>query len=103
MHFVALRDDVVERHPWLPRALYDAYLRAKEQLATYYADPNWSTMAWAPHYREEEERLFGDPWQHGLAANRTNIERFMGYSHEQGLISGPMDPDRLFHSSVLDT
>ena len=103
MHFVALRDDVVEGHPWLPRALYDAYLRAKEQLATYYADPNWSTMAWAPHYREEEERLFGDPWQHGLAANRTNIERFMGYSHEQGLISGPMDPDRLFHSSVLDT
>ncbi len=103
MHFVALRNDVVERHPWLPRSLYDAYLRAKDQLATYYADPNWSTFAWANHYREEEQRLLGDPWQHGVAANRTNIERFMGYSQEQGLIRGPIPVERLFHEAGQDT
>ena len=103
MHFVVFRNDVVERHPWLPRAMFDAYLEAKEQVAAYYSDPNWSSMVWAPHYREEERRLLGDPWQHGLAVNRVNIERFMRYSHEQGLISAPMAPERLFHESVLDT
>jgi len=103
MHFVAIRNAVVERHPWLPRALYEGYLQAKERVAQYYSDPNWSTMAWAHHYQEEEQRLFGDPWQHGLAANRRNIEQFMAYSHEQGLISAPLAPERLFHESVLDT
>lgn len=103
MHFVIFREDVVERHPWLPRSMYDAYLAAKEHLASYYSDPNWSSLAWAPQYREEEQAIFGDPWQHGLAANRTNIERFMTYSHEQGLIPAPYPPERLFHESVLDT
>ncbi len=103
MHFVIFRNDVVERHPWLPRSMYDAYLVAKEHLATYYADPNWSSLAWAPQYREEEAAIFGDPWKHGLTANRRNIERFMQYSHEQGLIGAPYAPERLFHESVLDT
>jgi 4,5-dihydroxyphthalate decarboxylase len=103
MHYVVFRDDVVDRYPWLPRAMYDAYLRAKTRLAELYSDPNWSSMVWAPFYQEEERRLLGDPWKHGLAANRRNIERFIQYSHEQGLISAPLAPERLFHESVLDT
>lgn len=103
MHFIVLRNDVADRHPWLPRALLDAYLEAKERLAAYWSDPNWSQLVWGPQYREEERALLGDPWQHGLAANRASIERFMRYSYEQGLISAPMPPERLFHASVLDT
>lgn len=103
MHFVILRNDVAERHPWLPRSLYDAWLAAKERLADYWADPNWSSLAWAPQYREEERAIFGDPWTHGLAANRANIERFVAYSHEQGLIPDRLAPERLFHESLLDT
>jgi 4,5-dihydroxyphthalate decarboxylase len=103
MHYIVFRNDVVDRHPWLPRATYDAFLRAKERLAGYYSDPNWSSMVWAPHYREEEARALGDPWPHGLAANRANITRFMQYAYEQGLISAPIAPERLFHDSVADT
>jgi 4,5-dihydroxyphthalate decarboxylase len=103
MHFIVFRAEVVEHHPWLPRAMFDAYLRAKARVAGYYSDPNWSSMVWATHYREEEARLLGDPWTHGLARNRANIARFMQYSHEQGLISAPLPPERLFHESVLDT
>jgi 4,5-dihydroxyphthalate decarboxylase len=103
MHFVVFRADVVDRNPWLPRAMYDAFLRAKERVARYYTDPNWSRLIWGPRYQEEEARLVGDPWTHGLAANRTNIARFMQYAHEQGLISAPMAPERLFHESTLET
>jgi 4,5-dihydroxyphthalate decarboxylase len=103
MHFIVFREDVVEHHPWLPRAMYDAFLRAKARVARYYTDPNWSSLVWAPQYAEEEAALLGDPWKHGLAANRTNLERFMRYSHEQGLISAPLAPERLLHESVLDT
>jgi hypothetical protein len=103
MHYIVFRNDVVDRYPWLPRAMHDAFLRAKDRLAGYYTDPNWSSMVWAPHYREEEARNLGDPWTNGLAANRANIVRFMEYAHEQGLISGPLAPERLFHESVVDT
>jgi len=103
MHFVVFRRDVVERHPWLPRAFWDAYVAAKAMLREYYGDPNWSSLVWAPHYREEETRQFGDPWANGLAANLRNIERFMQYSTEQGLIPGPLPVADLFHESVLDT
>jgi 4,5-dihydroxyphthalate decarboxylase len=103
MHYIVFRNDVVERYPWLPRSMYDAYLQAKSRLAVLYSDPNWSYMIWGPYYQEEERRLVGDPWVHGLAGNRRNIEQFMRYSHEQGLISEPLAPERLFHESVLDT
>jgi 4,5-dihydroxyphthalate decarboxylase len=103
MHYIVFRNDVVERHPWLPRAMYDAFLQAKDKVADYYSDPNWSSLVWAPYYREEEAGLIGDPWTHGLAANRVNISRFMAYSHEQGLTSGSLTPEQLFHPSVLDT
>ena len=103
MHYLLFRNDVVEANPWLPRRIYDAYLDAKAALTSAQGDPNWSSLIWAPYLAEEQARLFGDPWKHGLAANRANIERFMQYSHEQGLISAPMAPERLFHESVLDT
>jgi 4,5-dihydroxyphthalate decarboxylase len=103
MHYLLFRNEVVDRHPWLPRTMFDAYLAAKEALAAAQNDPNWSSLIYAPYLAEEQKQLFGDPWKHGLAANRANIERFMQYSHEQGLISAPMPPERLFHASVLDT
>lgn len=103
MHFIVIRNDVADRHPWLPRALWDAFHEAKRVLADFYDDPNWSSLAWAPHYREEERRLLGDPWTHGVAANRANIERFMRYSAEQGLIRAPLPVEAMFHASLLDT
>ncbi len=103
MHFVAFRDDVLERHPWLARSMWDAFHEATRVFRDRATDPNWSSLAWGPIYQEEESALLGDPWTHGVAANRANIERFMTYSHEQGLIRAPMPVESLFHASLLDT
>lgn len=104
MHFVVFRQDVADRYPWAPRAFYDAFTRAKEKALWHWEDPNWSLLAWGRHYLEQEQDLFGgDPWPYGVARNRRNIERFMRYSQEQGLIREPMAVESLFHESVLDT
>ncbi len=104
MHLVAIRQDVVERYAWLPRALLDAFQRAKEKVLWHWEDPNWSVLAWGRHYLEAEQEVFrGDPWPYGLVRNRANIERFMRYSEEQGLIGGSLSVESLFHESVLDT
>jgi 4,5-dihydroxyphthalate decarboxylase len=48
--------------------------------------------------------MFGtDIWPTGLAANRKNLERFMMYSRDQGLIRGDFAVDDLFAASVRDT
>jgi 4,5-dihydroxyphthalate decarboxylase len=104
MHFVVLRQDVVERYPWAPRAFLLAFQQAKEKLLWHWEDPNWSVLAWGRHALEEEQAVFGnDPWPYGVARNRANLERFMEYSREQGLIRRPLSMEALFHASVLDT
>lgn len=104
MHLLALREDVVERNPWAPRALFQMYRNALEKARWHYEDPNWSLLVWGSHYLERERaELGGDPWKQGFAGIRDNIAAFMRYSVEQGLLRAPLPVDALFHPSVLDT
>lgn len=104
MHVVALRDDVVERFPDAPRLLLDAFAAAKTVWSGYLNDPNWSRVAWQSQAVERQNELIGDdPWTSGLAANRADLETFIGYSRDQGLIETGLAVESLFHESVLDS
>ncbi|MDC0033623.1 4,5-dihydroxyphthalate decarboxylase [Alphaproteobacteria bacterium] len=104
MHVIAIKDDVIAANPSIPRTLLDLYGQAKALAASYMDDPGWSQLPWARMAREEQNGLLnGDLWPVGYAGNHTNIERFIGYSHNQGLIDRQLSPDALFHESVLDT
>ena len=53
---------------------------------------------------EEEDAAFGRSlWTSGVAANTANLERFIGYTVDQGLIDAPLAVTDLFHPSVRDT
>ena len=104
MHVVAFKDEVLNQHPWLARGIMEAFEKAKEVCKHYYDDPNWSRLAWGRHLFEEERRLLGeDPWPYGVKRNRANLERFMGYSLDQGLIGKKLVVEDLFAPSTLDT
>lgn len=104
MHLVALRPETVAEHPWFPRALYDAFAQAKEQVEESYLDPNWSVLAWGQTYLEEERaQLGGDAWHHGVRANADNLHQFVRYAREQGLIKREVGMEELFHHTVLQT
>lgn len=104
MHVLAIRQDLADQEPSLPKALMEMYAQAKAISASYYEDPNWSRLAWGRHYFEDERQALGaDPWPIGLKANYKNIERFIEYSHDQGLISERYAPERLFAASSLDS
>ena len=104
MHLVAVKSELMEQHPWAAMNLYHAFEAAKETAAHYYDDPNWSSLAWAPQLLQEERKVMGpDPWPNGIARNRKNLERFIQYEEEQGLIAGRLEVDELFHPSTLDT
>ena len=104
MHLVAIKSEVVAKNPWVAISLYQAFQEAKEMAFRYYDDPNWSHLAWAPLLQMEERKLMGtDPWPNGLERNRKNLERFIQYEVEQGLIPQSLEVDELFEESTLNT
>jgi 4,5-dihydroxyphthalate decarboxylase len=104
MHIVVFKDEILRNHPWAARSMIDAFEKAKDVTREFYDDPNWSRLVWGRHLFEEERKLFGsDPWPNGVARNRANLERFMSYSVDQGLMERPLTFEELFHSTTLNT
>ena len=97
MHVVAFKDEVLKKFPGAAQSLFKAFGEAKRLCREFYADPNWSWLAWGRQAFEEEEKLLGpDPWPYGLEKNRANLERFVGYSLDQGLMAKKMALEELF-------
>ena len=105
MHVVAVRNDVMQSHPELPRALFDAYSQAK-QLAydairtnAYYM----TALPWIAQESDATRELMGDNyWPYGIEANRKTLEALLQYSYEQGLAKRKVPIEELFHPSTLD-
>ena len=98
MHVTAIRQELIEEHPWLPINLNRAFEASKEVAYKRLANPRVIPLAWFRSYLDEERELFGgDPWEYGLSErNRHNLETAIGYSHKCGLISRKLSVDELF-------
>lgn len=105
MHVLVFRDEVLREHPGVAPALMEAFDAAWRICEAFYAaDPNWSVLVWGRHAYEEQRRTLGeDPWRNGFAANRANLERFIGYSLDQGLLPRALTPEELFWEPALAT
>jgi 4,5-dihydroxyphthalate decarboxylase len=104
MHVVAFKDEVLAKNLWLAQSVMAAFDKAKEACLAYYDDPNWSRSVWGRHLFEEERIAFGDdPWPHGVKKNRANLERFIGYSLDQGLMENKLEVADLFAATTLDS
>jgi 4,5-dihydroxyphthalate decarboxylase len=98
MHTTAIKQEIVDKHPWVPQSLMEAFEKSKQFSYKRMENPRIVPLAWFRSFIEEQEAIFGgDPWLYGLgAANRKNIETLMQYSHEQGLIGRKMALEELF-------
>lgn len=104
MHLVVLKKAVAERQPDLPIQLMRTFESAQRISEGYIDDPGWSRLAWTKYTRERETAAFGAKlWPLGLTANRANLEQFIGYSHDQGIIDRRIAVEEMFHPSVHAT
>lgn len=104
MHIVAIRQDIADQNPWVAQSLLEAFGQSKDIWETYLDDPNWSSLAWGRHWLEQEREMFGtDIWPAGVESNRANLERFIEYEFNQGLISERMTVESLFFPTVVGT
>ncbi|MEE8445774.1 MAG: ABC transporter substrate-binding protein [Alphaproteobacteria bacterium] len=98
MHVIAIRREIVEQHPWVPRNLFHAFNEAKAVAMKRLENPRIVPLPWYREAWEEREEIFGpDPWEYGLTErNRNTLDTLVGYSHEQGLIRTKLPLEELF-------
>ncbi len=105
MHVVGLRRELHERHPWIAVELQKAFLRS---LALTAADLTQTSalmhmLPWLVQEVEATRAVMGqDFWSYGVDANRTVLETFLRYSHDQGLASRLFQPEELFVPATLE-
>jgi 4,5-dihydroxyphthalate decarboxylase len=98
MHVMGIKREIVEQYPWVPINLYHAFNKAKAIAMKKMVNPRIVPLAWYREAWEEQEDILGpDPWEYGMTEkNRSQLEKLVGYSHEQGLIRRRMTLDELF-------
>ncbi|WP_274650944.1 4,5-dihydroxyphthalate decarboxylase [Paenibacillus humicola] len=106
MHLVSLKKSTVERHPGLPGQMYELMLKAKADSAAQLLE-TIKLQASVPWLWESVEmsmdKMNGDIWPYGMKANWPQIETFMSYLVEDGLLKEKLAPEQVFDPSVLGT
>ena len=98
MHVVGIKQEIVERHPWVAINMYKAFVQAKTLAMERMENPRIVPLAWYRESWEEQGAILGkDPWEYGLTERNLNtLERLVSYSLEQGLSSRRLSLDELF-------
>ena len=98
MHAAAIKQEIVDKYPWVPINLMQAFEESKKAAYKRMENPRIVPLAWFRYFQEEEEEILGsDPWAYGLGAiNQKALETLMQYSQEQGLLGRKMSLDELF-------
>ena len=105
MHAVAIRNDVIEKHPGLPKALFDAYSQAKQVASDALRKMGWVNISlpWVAQEIEETRKSLGDNfWPYGIKGNEKALNALFQYSHEQGLSNKLLTIKDLFHPLTLE-
>ena len=101
MHLLVMRRDVITKVPELPNDLIHLWDQAKNIAYKYYDDPAYALLAWTSNiYKAQSQRMAPDLWPSGISANRNNLEAFLGYCDDQGLLDRQLSVEDLFIESV---
>jgi 4,5-dihydroxyphthalate decarboxylase len=106
MHVVGIRRELVEKHPWLPAAVFKAFSQSKARCLEALEDTS-ATKVTLPFVEEQlraaRELMGHDFWSYGLGPNRKVLERFLRFHHAEGLSSRLVTPEELFDPSTHES
>jgi 4,5-dihydroxyphthalate decarboxylase len=106
MHLTGIRRTLVEKHPWLPAAVFKALEQAKAKCLNALEDTS-ATKVTLPFVEEQlraaRELMGHDFWSYGLSANRKVLDTFLRHHHAEGLSSRLVSPEELFHPATHES
>ena len=104
MHVVAIKSELLDRHPWVAMNLFQAFEEAKrrsvaralEITATRFPVP------WIYDVAATAQAEFGELFPYGIDGNRKTLGAFLGYAAEQGVCRRRVGIEELFPASLGD-
>jgi 4,5-dihydroxyphthalate decarboxylase len=103
MHVVALKQEVLDRHPWVAMNLFKAFEEAKRRCVDRMSDGSAprAPIPWLPEQLRRAQGIFGkDHWPYGIDPNRRTLEAFLRYAFEQGVCHRHLTPEDLFPANL---
>ena len=103
MHVTTIKQEIVDKYPWVTTNLVKAFEQAKLAAYRRVANPRMVPLAWVRTAVEEQQEILGpDPWAYGLTTvNRKTLETIQRYTHQQGMTSKLRPLDELFEDTDL--
>ena len=105
MHLVGIRRSIVDRHPWLPVNVYNAFVKAKAICMEELDEVGhlFTTLPWPVAERDEVKALMGeDYWRYGVHENAREIDAMTRYSFDQGLSARRLTAEDLFAEPTFE-
>ena len=103
MHAVAFRREIVERHPWVAANLFAAFEEAKRRSVQRALNNTSSALPipWGYEFARRMQDIVGkELLPYGIEGNRTTLDAFLQYAHEQGVCYRRLKPEDLFPPQV---
>jgi 4,5-dihydroxyphthalate decarboxylase len=104
MHIIAMKRSIVERHPWVARNLYNAFLESKRHALARILDPAVSRypVPWLTAYARRMRDMFGgDLFPYGIEENRPTWEQMALYTFQQGIAHRLLQPEEMFPAGIM--
>jgi 4,5-dihydroxyphthalate decarboxylase len=104
MHALGVRQDVLDKHPWLAASVYKAFAQAKRIADEDLAETTALKVGlpWVTAELDATRETMGqDFWPYGVEANRQTLATMARYSHEQGLAVRILAVEEMFAPGTL--
>ena len=104
MHIIAIKRDILDRHPWVAGSLYNAFLESKNRSLARFFEQSVSRypIPWLTTYARRMRDVFdGDPFPFGIEENRPTLKQFLRYVHEQGIAHRHAKVEEIFPKGVM--
>lgn len=101
-HTIVMKKELAEREPWIAISLYNAFVEAQKSADECCWIEKMTSYVDSMFILEQQKAAYGDdPFRNGFAPNRTVMETFIRYAHEQAYISRQMPVEELFVPETL--
>lgn len=101
-HLVVIRDEVLQEHPSVARAVFDAFAEAKRRYVDRLTAGIPEPTATDEMYRRVMAITGADPLPYGIEPNRPMLETLMRHAIDQHILAEPFPVTSLFAAGTTD-
>lgn len=101
-HLVVIKDDVLEAHPGVAAAIFDAFAEAKNLYVGRLRDGAIEHPSAVDRLYERVMQMMGDPLPYGIEPNRAMLDELIRHAVTQGILAASMPAEDVFADETFD-